>query len=49
MTNLPLPIIPVRLALLHVRNVIGEGGYLVPTRGDSQGAYLKALKSVLMP
>ena len=38
-----------RLAILYAWNEIGEGGYLVPTRGDPQGAYLKAIQSVLTP
>lgn len=36
-----------RLALLYAWNEIGEGGYLVPTRGDPDGAYLRELQSAL--
>jgi hypothetical protein len=36
-----------RIALLYAWNETGEGGYLVPTRGDPDGAYLKVLKSAL--
>lgn len=38
-----------RLAITYAWNELGEGGYLVPTRDDPDGAYLKALKSVVMP
>lgn len=38
-----------RLAIIYAWNELGEGGYLVPTRGDPQASYLKALKSVVMP
>lgn len=35
--------------MLYAWNEIGEGGYLVPTQGDRDGKYLKALKSVVRP
>ncbi|MHB9033367.1 MAG: glycoside hydrolase family 99-like domain-containing protein, partial [Anaerolineae bacterium] len=38
-----------RLALIYAWNEFGEGGYLAPTKGDPDGAYLKALKSVVLP
>jgi len=38
-----------RLALIYAWNELGEGGYVVPTRGDPDGQYLKALRSVVMP
>jgi hypothetical protein len=40
---------PERLMLLYAWNEYGEGGYLAPTKGDPDGAYLKALRSVIMP
>jgi hypothetical protein len=38
-----------RLILIYAWNEIGEGGYLVPTKGDPNGRYLDALLSVLKP
>ncbi len=35
-----------RMALIYAWNELGEGGYLVPTKGDPEGQYLKAIKSV---
>jgi hypothetical protein len=36
-----------RIVLLYAWNEFGEGGYLAPTKGDPEGAYLKAVKEVL--
>ena len=36
-----------RLALLYAWNEIGEGGYLLPTRGDPAGTYLREVKAAL--
>jgi hypothetical protein len=38
-----------RIVLVYAWNEFGEGGYIAPTRGDPDGKYLKALKSVVMP
>ena len=38
-----------RIVLVYAWNEFGEGGYIAPTRGDPEGKYLKALKSVVMP
>jgi hypothetical protein len=38
-----------RIVVLYAWNELGEGGYIIPTKGDPQGKYLKALKSVVMP
>lgn len=35
-----------RMIFLYAWNEIGEGGYLVPTAGDPDGEYLKAVKRV---
>jgi hypothetical protein len=35
--------------LIYAWNEFGEGGYLAPTKGDADGKYLKALRSVVMP
>lgn len=37
-----------RLVLVYAWNEFGEGGYIAPTKGDPQGQYLKALKSVVL-
>ena len=37
-----------RLALVYAWNEIGEGGWLVPCRDDPGGAYLKALRGVVL-
>jgi hypothetical protein len=37
-----------RLLLIYAWNEFGEGGYIAPTRDDPNGAYLKALKAVVM-
>jgi hypothetical protein len=36
-----------RIVLLYAWNEFGEGGYLAPTKGDPEGAYLKAVKQVV--
>ncbi len=38
-----------RIVLTYAWNELGEGGYLVPTKGDRDGSCLKALRSVAMP
>lgn len=35
-----------RLVLIYAWNEFGEGGHIAPTRGDADGRYLKAVKSV---
>jgi hypothetical protein len=36
-----------RLLLMYAWNELGEGGYLVPTKGDPQASYLKVVASVV--
>lgn len=36
-----------RIVMLYAWNEFGEGGYLAPTKGDPDGAYLKAVKRVV--
>ena len=36
-----------RIVLLYAWNEFGEGGYLAPTKGDPDGAYLRAIKQVV--
>jgi len=36
-----------RIVLLYAWNEFGEGGYLAPTKGDPEGAYLRAIKQVV--
>jgi hypothetical protein len=36
-----------RLLLIYAWNEFGEGGYLAPTRGDSEGRYLQALRAAV--
>ncbi len=38
-----------RIVLIYAWNEFGEGGYIAPTKGDPQGSYLNALRSVLNP
>ena len=38
-----------RIVMIYAWNEYGEGGYLAPTKGDPDGRYLKALKSVVSP
>lgn len=38
-----------RLVLVYAWNEFGEGGYIAPTKGDPDGKYLKAVRSVVMP
>jgi hypothetical protein len=37
-----------RLAMIYAWNEIGEGGWLVPCRDDPDGAYLKAIRRVIL-
>ena len=37
-----------RIILLYAWNELGEGGYLIPTKGDSQAQYLKAVKNAVL-
>lgn len=46
MDNNPTKTTKERMILLYAWNEIGEGGYLVPTAGDPEGEYLKAVKRV---
>jgi len=36
-----------RIVLVYAWNELGEGGYLVPTKGDPKGSYLKVIKSIV--
>ena len=36
-----------RILLLYAWNEFGEGGYLAPTKGDPEGAYLQTIKRVV--
>jgi len=36
-----------RIVLIYAWNELGEGGYLVPTKGDPEASYLKVIKSVV--
>lgn len=36
-----------RLLLIYAWNELGEGGYLVPTKGDPKAQYLKVVKEVV--
>jgi len=38
-----------RIILIYAWNEFGEGGYLAPTLGDPNGAYLSAIRSVVIP
>ena len=38
-----------RLVLVYAWNEFGEGGHIAPTKGDPDGKYLKALRSVVSP
>jgi len=38
-----------RIVLIYAWNEFGEGGYVAPTKGDPDGKYLNAVKSVVMP
>lgn len=37
-----------RPVLVYAWNEFGEGGYVAPTKGDPEGQYLKALRSVVL-
>ena len=37
-----------KIFLIYGWNEYGEGGYIAPTKGDKDGSYLKALKSVVI-
>lgn len=34
----------IKIVMIYAWNELGEGGYLVPTKGDPKGKYLKAIK-----
>jgi hypothetical protein len=36
-----------RILLIYAWNELGEGGYMVPTKGDPEASYLKVVKSVV--
>jgi hypothetical protein len=38
-----------RIVLIYAWNEFGEGGFIAPTKGDPDGKYLEALKSVAQP
>jgi hypothetical protein len=38
-----------RIVMIYAWNEFGEGGFIAPTRGDPNGRYLEALRSVVMP
>jgi hypothetical protein len=38
-----------RIVVVYAWNELGEGGYIIPTQGDPEGYYLKAVRSVVMP
>jgi len=40
---------PEQIAIIYAWNEFGEGGYLAPTKGDQDGKYLNALRSVVKP
>ena len=40
---------PSGLLLVYAWNELGEGGFIAPTKGDPEGAYLKAVRSVVLP
>ncbi|MCL4483965.1 MAG: glycoside hydrolase family 99-like domain-containing protein, partial [Bacteroidetes bacterium] len=37
-----------RFVLIYAWNELGEGGYLVPTKGDPEATYLKVIRSVVL-
>ena len=37
-----------RFVLVYAWNELGEGGYLVPTKGDPEASYLKVIKSITL-
>ena len=37
-----------KIMLIYAWNEYGEGGYIAPTKGDKDGSYLKALRSVVV-
>lgn len=38
-----------RIVLVYAWNELGEGGYLVPTKGDPEASYLKVIKNLIKP
>ncbi len=47
MDDHPDQTVPERLVFIYAWNELGEGGYLVPTKGDPKALYLKAVKEVV--
>jgi hypothetical protein len=43
----PTKTAPDRIVMVYAWNEIGEGGYIVPTKGDPEGKYIKAIRDVL--
>jgi hypothetical protein len=44
----PTAVTKERLAIIYAWNEIGEGGWLVPCKDDPDGAYLKAIRKVVL-
>jgi hypothetical protein len=38
-----------RIVLIYAWTEFGEGGYIAPIKGDTEGKYFDALKSAAMP
>ena len=45
--NNPALATPERLVMIYAWNEFGEGGYIAPTVGDPEGAYLQSIRNVL--
>lgn len=37
---------PIKIVMIYAWNELGEGGYIIPTKGDPHGAYIKQIKKV---